>query len=258
MSQIKIIAVIPARMNSTRFPGKPLVSVKGLPMIEHVRRRVLMCDKLDDVIVATCDKSIYDLIRSYGGNVMMTSRRHKMASDRVSEVVKKYDCTHVINVQGDEILVNPKELEMLIDEIKKNPLNDFWNAIAPIKNHNDLKNKDIVKGVTSLSGNIIYCSRILEKKDINRYKNSLNVILGILAYSKNGILKFNQFKRTNIESVESIDQMRIIENDKILKSCRFKFAYPGINTKAEYVKVIKILSSDNLQKGILKAIKYEK
>ena len=257
MKKNKIIAVIPSRMNSRRFPGKPLINVNGLPMIEHVRRRVLMCKNLESVVVATCDKSIYNTVKSFGGNVMMTSRKHKMASDRVSEVVKKFNCSHVINVQGDEILVKPKELEKLIDKINNDPLNDFWNVIAPLKNVKDLRDKDIVKCVISESGNIIYCSRILEKKDIFRYKGSISIILGILAYSKKGIIKFNQFKRTNIESIESIDQMRIIENDQKLKSCKFKFAYPGINTQAEKVKVMKILSSDNSQRQILKKIKYE-
>ena len=258
MTQNRIIAVIPARMNSSRYPGKPLLSVKGLPMIEHVRRRVIMCKGLAEVIVATCDRLIFDVVKSHGGKVIMTSKKHKMASDRVSEVVKKIDCTHVINVQGDELLVIPRELQKLIRQINIDPQNNYWNAIAPLNNIKDLKDEDIVKCVISSSGNIIYCSRSLHESSFYKYIKSVYVILGILAYTKKGILEFNNLKRTIIEKHESIDQMRIIENDKILKSCKFKYAYPGINTVAEEHKVNKILSRNIIQKKLLNRVIYEK
>lgn len=253
MKKCKIIAVIPARMDSSRYPGKPLLDIKGLPMIEHVRRRVLRCRGLDNVIVATCDKQIYDIIKLYGGSVVMTSKLHKMASDRVSEVAAKQNCTHIINVQGDELLLVPNEIEKLVKQINLNPSNDYWNAIAPINNIKDLKDKDKVKCIISSSGNIIFCSRSINNDSYYKYKNSIYIVIGILAYTKKGILKFNKLKRTPIEKKDSIDQMRIIENDKILKGCKFKVSYPGINTHAEEIKVKKYLSFDPLQKKLLKS-----
>ena len=254
MTKNKIIAVIPARMNSTRYPGKPLLKIKGLPMIEHVRRRVLMCKGLDKVIVATCDKLIFDTVKYYGGKVIMTSKKHKMASDRVSEVAKKIKCTHVINVQGDELLVIPSELQKLVRKINIDPLNDYWNVIAPLNNKRELKDKDIVKCIISSSGKIIYCSRSLYEGLAYKNTKSVYVVLGVLAYTRKGIKEFNNLRRTNIEKSDSIDQMRIVENDKILKSCKFKYAYPGINTVAEEQKVIRILSKNSLQKKLLNKI----
>ena len=95
MSDIKIAAVIPARMGSSRYPGKPLLEIEGLSMIEHVRRRTLLCDSLDNVVVATCDKEIFDEVSKYGGNVVMTSDDHIMATDRVSEASKNLNCSHI-------------------------------------------------------------------------------------------------------------------------------------------------------------------
>tara|TARA_B100001057_G_C22775150_1_gene921286 strand:- start:464 stop:1231 length:768 start_codon:yes stop_codon:yes gene_type:complete len=254
VKKFKIIAVLPARMNSSRYPGKPLIEISGIPMIEHVRRRVLKCNYFDRVIVATCDKKIFNAIKNYGGDVVMTSNKHKMASDRVAEVVKLIDCTHVVNIQGDELLVVPREINKLIRNIKKNQNIDFWNAIAPINNKLELKDRNVVKCVISNSSNLLFCTRYVNEG--GNYKNIQIVysVLGILAFSKKGILAFSNLKRTSIEQRDSIDQMRIIQNDIILKGIKFKMAYPGINTKDEEMNVRKILRNDQLQKKILKSI----
>ena len=116
---MKVIAVIPVRMASTRFTGKPLADILGLPMIEHVRRRVLLCLLIDDVIVATCDREILDLVRSHGGQAVMTSDQHERSTDRVAEAIELVDADVVINVQGDEPLVNPKMFGPLLEPLKK-------------------------------------------------------------------------------------------------------------------------------------------
>ena len=105
---MKVIAVIPARMASTRFPGKPLANILGLPMIEHVRRRVLLCPEINEVIVATCDNEILHLVQNYGGQAVITSDQHERCTDRVAEVMDTKNADLVINVQGDEPLVNPE------------------------------------------------------------------------------------------------------------------------------------------------------
>ena len=114
MTSIKIAAIIPARMASTRHPGKPLIEIQDLPMIEHVRRRALLCGGFSEVVVATCDTEIVEVVETFGGKIIMTSKEHIMASDRVAEAARNLDCTHVINVQGDEILVRPDDLSNMI------------------------------------------------------------------------------------------------------------------------------------------------
>src|SRR3990170_3761652 len=107
----RVAAIIPALMGSTRFPGKPLVKILGLPMIEHVRRRVSLCGLLDDVIVATCDAEIRDVVEAAGGRVVMTASSHERCTDRIAEAAAGLDVDAVINVQGDEPLVLPSMVE---------------------------------------------------------------------------------------------------------------------------------------------------
>ena len=167
MNEVKIAAIIPARMASSRYPGKPLIEIEGLPMIEHVRRRTLLCDGFEDVVVATCDQEIFDVVKQFKGNIVMTSNEHIMASDRVAEVAKTMDCTHVINVQGDEILILPEDLSRMVEAIFASPENMFWNATATIDGEDELSDSSIVKCIITQHNKIMYFisneTRILQK-----------------------------------------------------------------------------------------------
>src|SRR3990172_2252604 len=99
-------------MASSRFPGKPLLKIRGLAMVEHVRRRTLLCKELSEVIVATCDSAIASVVKGYGGKALMTSPSHPGALDRVAEAAGYVDCTHVVNVQGDQVLVLPEDIAL--------------------------------------------------------------------------------------------------------------------------------------------------
>ena len=114
-SRLQVVAVIPAHMASVRFPGKILYELHGLPMIEHVRRRALMCDVFSDVFVATCDKEIAAVIKDFGGNVKMTSDQHRNGTSRVSEAIQDIEATHVVLLQGDEPLLLPRHVEEFVD-----------------------------------------------------------------------------------------------------------------------------------------------
>ena len=255
MSDVKIVAIIPARMNSSRYPGKPLINIEGLPMIEHVRRRTLMCNGFEDVIVATCDREIYDVVKLFKGKVAMTSNKHIMASDRVAEVAEAMDCTHVINVQGDEILILPENLSKMVKAINLSPENMFWNATAPIDNEDELSDFSIVKCVITQKEKIMYCARNFSSLNgINSPFEPLRKILGILGYSKNALLNYSGLIRTPLEITQSIDQSRIIENDLPLISVPFSAGFPGINDDREEKMVKEILKTNKSQKKILKQI----
>ena len=254
MSVIKIVAIIPARMGSSRYPGKPLIEIKGLPMIEHVRRRTMLCAGFSDVIVATCDKVIFDVVKRYNGKVVMTSDKHIMASDRVAEVAETLDCTHVINVQGDEILVMPCDLEKMIEAIRNAPNKPYWNAIAPIEEEEELGEFSIVKCMVSKTEKILYCSRDFKHLRLESPFEPVRKILGILGYKKEALLQFNNLPRTPLETIQSIDQLRIIENDYALMSVPFQHGYPGINNTREAAIVKRVLETDDHQKAVLKKI----
>jgi len=254
MSEVKIVAIIPARMASIRYPGKPLIEIEGLPMIEHVRRRTMLCQYFSEVIVATCDQVIFDVVSKYQGKVVMTSCKHIMASDRVAEAAKPLDCTHVINVQGDEPLVMPSDLERMIQSMQKLKDVPFWNATAPIEKEAELDESAIVKCVVSRNNKILYCSRNFKHLHLKSPFEPVRKILGILGYRKESLLQFNSLPRTPLESTQSIDQSRIIENDYPLMSVSFKYGYPGINDTREEKIIHEIYNKDIIQKSILNKI----
>ena len=159
MNEVQIAAIIPARMASSRYPGKPLIEIEGLPMIEHVRRRALMCKEFSDVLVATCDLEIQDAVESFGGTVVMTADTHEVATERIVEAVQSVDCTHVVNVQGDEILILPSDLRLMVDAIEDQPDGDVWNAVGKVTSINDLKDPAIVNSAVTKDGFIIFFSR---------------------------------------------------------------------------------------------------
>ena len=130
---MKQVVVIPARLNSQRFPNKILLDLKGLPMLEHVRRRVLLAQNVEEVYIATCDQEIKQALEAFGAKVIMTSDYHKNGTTRVAEAVKNIDCSEVILVQGDEPLLLPRHLDAMIETIRKDNESVAWNATGPIE-----------------------------------------------------------------------------------------------------------------------------
>ena len=256
MTEMKIAAVIPARMASRRHPGKPLIEIEGLPMIEHVRRRTVLCSGFSDVVVATCDAEIQEAVEAFGGTVVMTSKEHIMASDRVAEAIEYLDCTHVINVQGDEILVMPDDLQCMVKAVLSNPNGQYWNAIAPIEKPDELADTAIVKCVISTTGRILYCARDFTHLNLNTTFEPVRKILGILSYSRESLLAFSQLSRTSLETSQSIDQSRIIEHEIPLLAVPFEKGSPGINDPREEQEVRHILQTDSGQRSILEKILY--
>lgn len=256
MPDIRIAAVIPARMASSRFPGKPLLKIEGLPMVEHVRRRACLCRGFSEVAVATCDEEIARAVRGFGGRVEMTSPAHPSATDRVAEAARKLDCTHVVNVQGDEVLVLPADLERMAREIRSEPAAPAWNAVAPVEQADELSDPSVVKCGVSVSGRILFCTR-----DLSRLAGKLAApwegvrkILGILGYRKDFLERYLAMGRTPLETAESIDQSRILEHDIPLRGVFFHKGYLGINESRELPVVRVFLEKDPLQQAVLQEV----
>ena len=256
MTDIKIAAVIPARMASIRHPGKPLIEMQGLPRVEHVRRRALLCGGFSEVVVATCDTEILEAVETFGGRVIMTSKEHIMASERVAEAALNLDCTHVINVQGDEILVMPDDLSNMVESIHANPDAQYWNAIARIEKPTELSDTAIVKCVISTTGRILYCARDFRHLNLNTTFEPVRKILGVLGYTRESLFAFSRLNRTPLETTQSIDQSRIIEHEIPLLAVLFEKGYPGINDSREEQMVRNIFQTDLRQRAIHKEIFY--
>ena len=257
MAGVRIAAIIPARMASSRFPGKPLLPLHGLPMIEHVRRRVVKCGRFAEVVVATCDREIQDAVERFGGRYVMTSPEHPAATDRVAEAVQALSCTHVVNVQGDEVLIVPADLAAFVDAIESDPDTMAWNALGRIEQAAELRDRSVVKCVVSVSGRVLFCARDFSTFSPHRSDNGfapIRVVLGILGYRRDLLEQYGRLARTPLESAEAIDQLRIIEHDIGLQGIEFSKGYPGINEPREVVVVERYLERDPIQQAVLKEI----
>lgn len=243
----RIIAIIPARMASTRFPGKPLVKILGLEMIEHVRRRLQLCRELAEVLVATCDPEIKETVEKYGGRAIMTSKDHQRCTDRVAEAVRTVDADVIVNVQGDEPMITPRMISLLIKQIVSDRDCHAANLVSPIEDREDFVNPNVVKTVCDSNGNVLYFSRepIPSDKKTGEIFTPLRQ-LGIIGFTKDFLLDFAKLPQTPLEKIESIDMLRMIEHGYKLKSVIVTDKIYGIDTAEELKKVENIMREDKL------------
>ena len=251
----KIIALIPARLASSRFPRKILFPFAGVPMIEHVRRRALLAQGLDSVTVATCDVEIADVIRANGGDVIMTADTHINGTTRCAEAVAGLDCTHVLLLQGDEPLLLPRHVEAMIAAIKANPDSDAWNATAPINDPEELDRHSFVKCAVSPDDRIMYAFRrspsIAPFADQQRY---IRKVLGIIAYRRDFLLEIAAAPVSLVERYESIEQMRNVEVGSTLVSVPVEESLPSVNEPHEADIVLEHIRDDPEQAQLLSRI----
>lgn len=154
-----VVAVIPARMASSRFPGKPLAPLQGLPMIEHVFRRVKLCSRLDDVYVATCDEEIRALAEGFGAKVIMTSAAHERATDRVAEATEHFAADIIVMVQGDEPMITPEMIQTALEPFRSDSSVSCVNLVHRITSQQEFIDPNTIKVVADLNGNALYFSR---------------------------------------------------------------------------------------------------
>lgn len=247
---MKIVAIIPARMAATRFPGKPLASILGLPMIEHVRRRVSLCDILDDVIVATCDEEIKRVVEGAGGRVVMTSDTHERCTDRVAEAAIPISADIIINVQGDEPLVMPEMMNAVTRPfLEDNDLHSV-NLATRIVDQEEFNDPNACKVVTNCFGDLLYISREpipSRKKAVTNDYLKLKQ-LGIIAFRSDFLQAFAKLEPTPLEKIESVDMMRAVEHGYRVKIVETKGRLIGVDVPEDIRRVEKILATDPLIK----------
>lgn len=237
--------VIPARYNSTRFPGKPLANLLGKPLIQHVYERAKMAKNVNSIIVATDDERIEKAVRTFGGNVFMTSPDHLSGSDRVAEVATKLAEDIIINVQGDEPLIEPGLIDELCDVFEK-PGVQVATAKIPIADLKDVQNPNVVKVVCDRNGFALYFSRSAlpnTRSDISVRAHSKPVFfrhVGIYAYTKNFIIQFPGLEPTPLELQEGLEQLRILEHGYKIRVIDTEYQSIGVDTPEdlEYLRAI--------------------
>jgi 3-deoxy-manno-octulosonate cytidylyltransferase (CMP-KDO synthetase) len=252
---VRIAAVIPARMRSSRFPGKALLMVRGLPMVEHVRRRALLSQAFEEVVVATCDHEIAEAVEAYGGRVIMTSAEHPGAVDRVAEAMGHLECTHVVNVQGDEILIPPADVAKVVQAVRTHPEVPAWNAVAKIEQPDEFLDPSIVKVVVSLTGKVLFCVRRYEEAASgDAVDGAVRKSIGVMAFTRSFLERFVRLSRTPLERAGGMDQLRILEHDLTLQTVLLERSYPTVNEPREVPLVEAQLAQDRLQQAVLKQV----
>jgi 3-deoxy-manno-octulosonate cytidylyltransferase (CMP-KDO synthetase) len=246
---MKIVAIIPARMGSSRFPGKPLAPILGRPMIEHVYRRTILCQTLDDVYVATCDSEIFESVESFGGRAIMTSPSHERASDRVAEAAVDLDCDVVVMIQGDEPMTLPQMIEeSLAPFLSNDPEIACVNLTTRITSQKEFEDQNTIKVVMDRAGFALYMSRepiptrqIQDFEHIPAFKQ-----VCIIPFTAAALQEFSRLSPTPLEIAESVDMMRFIEHGRKVKMVETSFATHAVDTPADLKFVEGLLRQDTL------------
>ena len=209
-----ILGIIPARYGSTRFPGKPLIDIGGKSMIHRVYEQSLKSSSLKKIIVATDDERIADHVMHFGGEVSITSSSHQSGTDRCAEVWQKekgnFDI--VINIQGDEPFINPKQIDLLADCFSDSQI-DIATLVKKLEREEDIRNPNIVKAIRNFKNEAIYFSRSPipyrrnPEAEIHYFKH-----IGIYGYRSNVLMEITKLPIGNLEKAESLEQLRWVEN----------------------------------------------
>ena len=254
MRKKKTVAIIPARLDSSRFPGKPLKKILDLPLIEHVRRRVCLCDAIDDVYVATCDDRIRDTVEACGGKVLMTSIVHERCTDRVEEAAGRIDAEIILNVQGDEPLILPETLKEILRPFKERENIQAACLIYPVTHDEDLNDINAVKAVLNRENFVIYFSRSPIPNFKRGERPKLYKQSGIMAYNKKFLHKLSGLSRTPLEKAESVDMLRIIEHGFQIYGVVTENVTIGVDIPEHIRKVEDIIMNDSTQKEFYERI----
>lgn len=249
-----IIGIIPARMGSTRFPGKPLANILGMPMIGHVYKRSKQSKSLNEVYIATCDEEIAQYARSIGAKYVMTKDTHERATDRTAEAMleieketgKKLDI--VVMIQGDEPMVFPEMIDRAIEPFRKDKSTQVVNLMAPIRSDEEHNDPNCPKVVVDNNNFALYFSRepIPSGKkwtggDYPRFKQ-----VCIMPFTRDFLLKFGDLKPTPLEQIESIDMHRVLEHGHKVKMVSVDFETYCVDTPEDLLKVEKFMATDKL------------
>ena len=240
-----VVGIIPARFDSSRFPGKPLIDLKGKTMIQRVYEGALKSEMIHEVFVATDDQRICDEVTRFGGKVMLTSSNHKTGTDRCAEVAAQLKTDVVINIQGDEPLVDYRQLNQLISAFNDNNIQIATLATRKI-NSEDLNNPNRIKVVVNHNQNAIYFSRSAVPNANNLNDDAMTFYpylrhIGLYGFRTNVINEITQLTPTLLEQIESLEQLRWLYYGYSIHVVETEIETPNIDTPEDLSKVLELL-----------------
>ncbi|SFE72812.1 3-deoxy-manno-octulosonate cytidylyltransferase [Nitrosomonas sp. Nm166] len=245
---MKTIAVIPARMGSSRFPGKPIAKILGRPMIEHIYKRVAMSKSLDATYIATCDEEIRQVAEDFGASVIMTADTHERASDRVAEAVTHIDADLIVMVQGDEPMTHPDMIDTAVAPFRDDLQLGCVNLVRRIDQEADYLDTNTIKVVMNQQGDALYMSRrpipTMAKTgfaDTAAYKQ-----VCIIPFRRATLFQYTRLTSTPLEQFESVDMLRLLEHGLQVKMIPTEFNTQAVDTEADLARVAKLMETDPL------------
>lgn len=248
----RVIGIIPARYESVRFPGKPLVRILGKTLIQRTYENASKCTLFEKLIVATDDKRIYDHVREFGGNAAMTSSACATGSDRLAQVVREdpslADAEIILNIQGDEPTVDPKTIEKVALLLAEDSKASVSTALIPIKTEEDALNPSIVKCVTDLQGYALYFSRnLIPGGKALKFQPSATYYkhLGIYGYRREFLLNYANLAPTPLQLAEDLEQLRVLEHGFKIKTVVVDSECMDVNTPEDLKKIEQFLCTQN-------------
>lgn len=244
-NKIKTVAMIPARLESTRLPGKALKDICGLPAIVHTYKRSLLAKRLDQVFVVTDSPAIRDAVLLHGGKVIMTGP-HRNGSERIAEAIKQVDCDIVVNIQGDEVLVDPDHIDAIIEPMIQDKTIAFCLGVTPF---NKIGSPSDFKAVTDLKGNLLYCSRsdIPYRLNLNNCHGKFLKVVFVVVFRKDSLRRFITWQPTPLEQAEPNEFLRILEHGEQIHTVRVEHAHISLDTEDDLQEIRILMQQDPLR-----------
>jgi len=242
---MKIAVGIPARFESTRFPGKPLAELAGRPMIAHVIERAKAAN-VGEVYVATDHEGIAQVAREYGAEVRMTRSDHNSGSERLAEAMREIDCDVVINVQGDEPLIDPEAIRAVVEPFRHDHALSMATLAHPIQSDEDFNNPNVVKVVVGGKGHALYFSRApvpFPKNGMGAISSGALQHVGLYAYRKEFLLIYPGLEACETEQVESLEQLRVLHHGYSIAVNAGDFKCIGVDTPEDLARAEKLISA---------------
>jgi 3-deoxy-manno-octulosonate cytidylyltransferase (CMP-KDO synthetase) len=238
LTESSVLAVIPARFHSTRLPGKILADIAGKPMIEHVYRRASAAARVHAVLVATDDERIADAVRSFGGAALMTRADHVSGTDRIAEAVAGLPCRAVVNVQGDEPLIEPETIDAAIAPLLADTSVEMSTLSRPFKSLEEFKSPHVVKVVTNLAGDALYFSRSpIPYSRSDAQPAAARAHVGLYVYRRETLLKLAAAPAAPLELEESLEQLRALAHGIRIRVVETRHVAAGVDTPEDLERV---------------------
>lgn len=226
---MKVVGIVPARYESSRLPGKPLADILGKPMIQHVVENAAKSKTLDDLIVATDDLRVQEVVEAFGGKAVLTSREHTTGTDRVAEVVADLDVDLIVNIQGDEPFIHAGMIDEIVTPLLEDPTLPMCTLMHEVLAPEDFDNPDIVKVVLNLVGDALYFSRSLIPYPRTAEGHRVFEHIGLYAFRKPFLLTYARLKPTYLERLESLEQLRALEHGYRIKVVETQQPYTALS-----------------------------